>query len=61
MTGRPTVVIRATHEDLANAIGSVREVVTRAVDDLQRDGIIEGVSAGIRVLAMDQLQAEALV
>ena len=53
-------VVEATQQDLANAIGSVREVVARALDELRRDGLIERTKAGIRVLDPDRLEAEAL-
>jgi CRP-like cAMP-binding protein len=52
--------VDATQQDLANAIGSVREVVARAIDELSRDGLIERTKAGIRVLDLDRLEAEAL-
>jgi CRP/FNR family transcriptional regulator, cyclic AMP receptor protein len=54
------VVVRATQQDLANAIGSVREVVARSIDELRRDGLIELTRAEIRVLDPDRLEAEAL-
>ena len=52
--------VDATQQDLANSIGSVREVVARAIDELCRDGFIERTKAGIRVLDPDRLEAEAL-
>jgi CRP/FNR family transcriptional regulator len=55
-----SAAVDATQQDLANAIGSVREVVARAIDELCRDGLIERTEAGIRVLDPDRLEAEAL-
>jgi len=55
-----SVVVEARQEDLANAIGSVREVVARSIDELRRDGLIERTKAGIRVLDPGRLQAEIL-
>jgi CRP/FNR family cyclic AMP-dependent transcriptional regulator len=55
-----SAVVEATQQDLANAIGSVREVVARAIDELRRDGLIERTEAGIRLLDTDRLEAEAL-
>jgi CRP-like cAMP-binding protein len=55
-----SAVVEATQQDLANSIGSVREVVARAIDELRRDGMIERTRGGIRVLDPDRLEAEAL-
>ena len=55
-----SAVLDATQQDLANAIGSVREGVARAIDELRRDGLIERTRAGIQVLDPDRLEAEAL-
>ncbi len=55
-----SAVVKATQQDLANAVGSVREVVARALDELRRDGLIERTRAGFRVLDPDGLEAEAL-
>jgi CRP/FNR family transcriptional regulator, cyclic AMP receptor protein len=55
-----SAVVEATQQDLANAIGSVREVVARAIDELRRDGLIERTKAGIRVLDPDRFEAQAL-
>lgn len=52
--------IQATQQDLADSIGSVREVVARAIDELRRDGLIERTTAAIQVLDPDRLEAEAL-
>ncbi len=53
-------VVQATQQDLANSVGSVREVVARAIEELRRDGLIERTKGGIRVLDLDRLEAEAL-
>jgi len=55
-----SAAVEATQQDLANAIGSVREVVARAIDELRRDGLIERTEAGIRLLDPDGLEAVAL-
>lgn len=44
--GRP-LIARVTHQDLADAIGSVREVVGRAVRQLASDGLVESGAHGI--------------
>ena len=36
-----STVVRLTHEDLAAAVGSMREAVTKAVGELSRDGYLE--------------------
>lgn len=38
--GRGDGVVRATHQDIANEIGSAREVVSRNLKDLEREGIL---------------------
>ncbi len=53
-------VVQATQQDLANAVGSVREVVARAIDELRRDGLIERRKGGIQVLDLHRLEDEAL-
>ena len=54
------VVIRATQQDLADAIGSVRTVVARALDELDRDGVIKRHKAAIVLVDPDRLFVEAL-
>lgn len=56
----PFADVQATQQDLADAIGSVREVVARAIDELRQDGLIERTKAAIQVLDPDRLEAEAL-
>jgi len=56
-----SAVVQATQQDVANAVGSVREVVSRAIDELSRDGLIERTKVGIRLLDLDRLEAEALM
>jgi CRP-like cAMP-binding protein len=38
--GKSSVLLRMTHQDLANMVGSSRETVTRALNRLQDDGVI---------------------
>jgi CRP/FNR family transcriptional regulator, cyclic AMP receptor protein len=47
----------ATHSDLANAIGSSREVVSRSLRALRDDGIIEGKPGAISVIDPARLMA----
>jgi CRP-like cAMP-binding protein len=42
--------VRATHADLADSIGSSREVVSRALRDLRAAGIVEGAPGMVRVI-----------
>jgi len=44
------LVVRVGHQYIANSIGSVREVVSRELRALARDGLIEQVSVGIRLV-----------
>ena len=50
---------RATHADLADSIGSSREVVSRTLSGLRTEGIIETASGLVRVL--DPIRLEAIV
>ena len=48
-----------TQQELADAVGTVREVVVRALRDLRRDEVIETGRRGIRIHAPEHLLAEA--
>jgi CRP/FNR family transcriptional regulator, cyclic AMP receptor protein len=50
---------RATHTDLANSIGSSREVVSRALGDLRVAGIVDTAPGVVRV--MDPIRLAAIV
>lgn len=52
---RAGFLLAVTHQSLADATGSVREVVARALQTLKRDGVIETGRAGITVLDPDAL------
>ena len=60
-TGDATTPIKVTDQELADSVGSVREVVTRSVGNLCRRGVIERTRAGIRVVALGQLQKAGTV
>lgn len=47
--GERMVVERPTHQELARRIGSSREVVTRMLDELVQDGVLEGKGKVIEV------------
>ena len=49
-------MIYATHDELAAAVGSVRETVTKVVGELSREGII---SAGYGKITLKDQQALA--
>jgi CRP-like cAMP-binding protein len=48
---------RATHADLADSVGTSREVVSRALRDLRAAGIIEAVPGMVRVIQPQRLSA----
>jgi CRP/FNR family transcriptional regulator len=52
------LVARISQQQLAEAVGSVREVVVRALRDLRTDGIVETGSGGIRVIDPERLYGE---
>jgi CRP-like cAMP-binding protein len=49
--------VQATQADLADSVGSSREVMTRALRDLRNEGIVETAPGVIRVLNPDALAA----
>ena len=49
------LLCRVTHEQLADSIGSTREVVTRIVSDLRRSGVVVTSPGRIRVLDAGRL------
>jgi CRP/FNR family transcriptional regulator, cyclic AMP receptor protein len=51
--------VRVTQQALANATGSVREVVARALRELRLNGVIETDRSGITILKVDALLREA--
>ena len=55
MVGR--LELRATHADLADSIGSSREVVSRTLKDLRAAGIVESVPGIVRVIDPVRLSA----
>jgi CRP/FNR family transcriptional regulator, cyclic AMP receptor protein len=52
------LVVRASQQELADAIGSVREVVTRTLHRLQGEGLIETTREGIVILDPMRLSEE---
>ena len=56
---RPGLRLQVTQQALADATGSVREVVTRAIGELRREGVIATDAAGISILDPGALVAEA--
>lgn len=55
---RSRLVVRATQQDLADAVASVREVVTRNLHELQDEGLIEIARDEIVLLDPEQLAEE---
>jgi CRP/FNR family transcriptional regulator len=51
--------VRVTQQALADATGSVREVVARALRDLRLRGVVETSPSGVTILSVDGLIAEA--
>ncbi len=56
--GPPVLVARVTQSDLADAVGSVREVVVRVLRQLRDDGLIETGRDGIVIVDPERLVAE---
>jgi CRP/FNR family transcriptional regulator len=53
--GAPEACARITHEKIAAMVGSVREVVQRALKELERAGAIRLERARIHILDLDTL------
>ena len=53
------VVVHITHQRLAETVGTAREVVTRALKQFRRDGLIEAVSGSIVVVDAQRLRTLA--
>jgi CRP/FNR family transcriptional regulator len=53
------LVAPVSQQELAAAVGTVREVVVRALHELRRDGLLETRRGGIGILAPERLLAEA--
>ena len=50
-----------SQQALAEAVGSVREVVVRVLGDLRREGVVATGAGGIRILDPDRLAADVFV
>jgi CRP/FNR family transcriptional regulator, cyclic AMP receptor protein len=55
----PGTRVRVTQQALADATGSVREVVARALRELRLQGVIQTNPSGVTILRLDELIAEA--
>jgi CRP/FNR family transcriptional regulator len=55
-----SLVARASQQELADAVGSVREVVARVLGELRRQGLIEPGPGGIRLLDAQGLFTQTL-
>lgn len=51
--------VLATQQELAEAVGSVREVVVRTLRELRAEGVVQTDRRGIRVVRPDKLLAES--
>lgn len=56
---RGEAVVRITHDDLAAAVGSVRETVTKVVGELAREGAIQAGYGKIALTNLETLRAIA--
>jgi CRP/FNR family transcriptional regulator len=55
----PVLIVRITQQDLADAVGTVREVVVRTLRELRHDRLVETGRAGIVISEPERLVAEA--
>jgi CRP/FNR family transcriptional regulator len=53
------LVARISQQELAEAVGTVREVVVRALRELRREGLLDTGRGGITIRSAEQLLAEA--
>jgi CRP/FNR family transcriptional regulator len=54
-------LVRMTHQQLAAELGSSREVISRILEDLSEQGMVEGSRGSIRILDREALQAHSVV
>lgn len=59
VAGEGELIVVATHQDVADAIGSVREVVSRAIGRMQEEGLIERTGMAMAIRAPEELHAIA--
>ncbi|MDF2964379.1 MAG: Crp/Fnr family transcriptional regulator [Paenibacillus sp.] len=57
VTSEKQPLLRITHQELAAEIGSVREVVTRALQRYQRKGLLETGRGWVRIVHRSELEA----
>jgi CRP-like cAMP-binding protein len=57
----PPVLVKLSQQELADEIGTVREVVTRTLHQLRDDGLIETSREGIELLDPVRLSEEAMM
>lgn len=57
----PALHIRITHQELADELGTVREMISRLLDDFEQRGMVELGRARLRVADRTALQALASV
>jgi CRP/FNR family transcriptional regulator, cyclic AMP receptor protein len=53
------LLVSATQQDLADAVGTVREVVVRTLRELRAEGVVQTDRGGIRILRPEQLLVES--
>lgn len=53
------LVARVTQQELADAVGSVRQVVARTLGELRREGLVATGAGGVRLLDPDALHQQA--
>ena len=49
------LIVRATHQEIANAVGSVREVVARTLRQFRAEGLIKNTQEGIKIIDPEHL------
>jgi len=57
---RGTLEVRASHDEIANAIGSARQVVSRGLRDLREMGLVATGQRSIRIVDPARLETLAL-
>jgi CRP/FNR family cyclic AMP-dependent transcriptional regulator len=53
------IVVHVSHQRLADAVGTVREVVSRELTALRADGVIDKTAGSVRIIDEDQLASLA--
>jgi CRP/FNR family transcriptional regulator len=50
-----SLVVKATHQEIANSVGTVREVIARTLRQFRSEGLIQNTQTGIEIIDPERL------